>query len=55
MAVVAVTGLGLVRSFTAPALPGHRSYTVASWVAVAIGIVVATVSWPLANGPVRET
>jgi hypothetical protein len=54
VAVVAVTGLGLVRSFTAPALPGVGPYPAASWVAVAIGIVVATVSWPLANRPVRD-
>ena len=56
VAVVAVTGLGLVRSFTAPAILayGGRTVAVASWVAVAIGIVIATVSWPLANGPVRK-
>ena len=58
VAVVAVTGLGLVRSFTAPALPGVGRDTAVSGIgvgpAVAIGIVVATVSWPLANGPVRK-
>ncbi len=60
VAVVAITGLGLVRSFTAPALPGvGRStaadgYTVAFGLAVAIGIAIATVSWWLANGPVRS-
>lgn len=61
VAVVAVTGLGLVRSFTAPALPGVGRDTavsgigVASGIAVAIRIVIATVSWPLANGPVRKS
>ena len=60
VAVAAVTGLGLVRSFTAPALPGVSGagavsrVGVASGVAVAIGIAIATVSWPLANGPVRQ-
>lgn len=59
VAVVAVTGLGLVRSFTAPALPGvgrataADGYTVAYGLAVAAGIAIATVSWWLANGPVR--
>jgi hypothetical protein len=53
VAVVAVTGLGLVRSFTAPALLAS-SYTAASWVAVVIGYVIVTVSWPLANGRVRR-
>ena len=53
VAVVAVTGLGLVRSFTAPALLAS-GYTAASWVAVVIGIVIVTVSWRLANGPVRD-
>jgi hypothetical protein len=53
VAVVAVTGLGLVRSFTAPALLAG-GYTVASWVAVVIGFVIVTVSWRLANGPVRD-
>jgi len=61
VAVLAVTGLGLVRSFAAPALPGVGRATavsgigVASGVAVVIGIVIATVSWPLANGPVRAS
>ena len=53
VAVIAVTGLGLVRSFTAPALLAEGGFAVASWVAVALGIAVATVSWPVANGPVR--
>jgi hypothetical protein len=53
VAVIAVTGLGLVRSFTALALVGAGGYAVASWVAVVLGIAVATVSWPFANGPVR--
>jgi len=54
VAVAAVTGLGLVRSFTVPALLAGGGYAVASWVAVAIGIIVATACWPLANGPARK-
>jgi len=60
VAVAAVTGLGLVRSFTAPALPGVSGagaisgVGVASGIAVVVGIAIATVSWPLANGPVRK-
>lgn len=53
VAVAAVTGLGLVRSFTAPALLAGGGYAVASWVAVALGTIVATACWPLANGPAR--
>ena len=53
VAVIAVTGLGLVRSFTAPAILARDGYAVASWVAVGIGIASATCIWLLANGPVR--
>jgi hypothetical protein len=54
VAVVAVTGLGLVRSFTALGLLYDGGYTVAAWVAVVLGIVVVTFIWPLADGPVRN-
>ena len=54
VAVAAVTGLGLVRSFTAPALLASDGYAVASWVAVALGIIAATACWPVANGPARR-
>jgi uncharacterized membrane protein len=54
VAVAAVTGLGLVRSFTAPALLASDGYAVASWVAVALGFIAATACWPLANGPARN-
>jgi hypothetical protein len=53
VAVVAVTGLGLVRSFTAPALVARGGYSVASWIAVAAGIAVASGSWAVSNGPLR--
>jgi hypothetical protein len=53
VAVVAVTGLGLVRSFTAPALVAGDGYSVASWIAVAAGIAVASGSWAVSNGPLR--
>lgn len=52
-AAVAVTGLGLVRSFTAPALVSGGGYAWASAVAVVIGFTIAVVTWQLANGPVR--
>jgi hypothetical protein len=55
VAVVAVTGLGLVRSFTALGLLYDGGYTVAAWVAVVLGIVVVTFIWPLADGPVRDS
>jgi hypothetical protein len=55
VAVIAVTGLGLVRSFTVLALLAQGGYAVASWVAVVIGIAIATCIWPLANGPVRDS
>ena len=54
VAAVAVPGLGLVRSFTAPALLAGTWYATASWVAVGIGIVFATLSWPAANGLGRK-
>ena len=53
VAVIAVAGLGLVRSFTAPAVLADDGDATASWVAVAVGIAVATVVWPLANRTVR--
>jgi hypothetical protein len=43
-----------VRSFAAPGLLAEGGYTAASWVAVAVGIAIAMVSWPLADGPVRR-
>jgi hypothetical protein len=56
VAVLALTGLGLVRSFTALAILGYggRGVTAASWTAVALGIVIVTGVWPLANRPVRR-
>jgi hypothetical protein len=54
VAVIAVTGLGLVRSFTALGLLYDGGYTVAAWVAVVLGIAVVTFIWPLADGPVRN-
>jgi hypothetical protein len=52
-AAVAVPGLGLVRSFTAPALLAGGRYATASWAAVALGFAFATLTWPAANGPAR--
>jgi hypothetical protein len=54
VAVVAVTGLGLVRSFTALAILSDGGYTVAAAVAVVLGFAIATFIWPLANVPVRD-
>ena len=54
VAAVAVTGLGLVRSFTALGLLYDGGYTAAAWVAVVLGIIVVTFIWPLADGPVRN-
>ena len=54
VAAVAVPGLGLVRSFTAPALLAGGWYATASWIAVGIGLVFATLSWPAANGLGRK-
>jgi hypothetical protein len=53
VAVIAVTGLGLVRSFTAAAMVIGRPYSWAFGVAVAVGFAVATLSWAAARGPVR--
>jgi hypothetical protein len=53
VAAVAVTGLGLVRSFTAPALVVGGGYSVASWIAVAAGVAVASGSWAVSNWPLR--
>jgi hypothetical protein len=53
VAVIAVTGVGLVRSFAAPGLLADDGYTTASWIAVAVGIAVASASRRLADGPVR--
>lgn len=52
-AAVAVPGLGLVRSFTAPAFLAGGWYAAVSWAAVALGFAFATLTWPAANGPVR--
>jgi hypothetical protein len=54
VAVVAVTGLGLVRSFTALAILYEGGYTVAAAAAVVFGIAITTFVWPLANRPVRD-
>ena len=53
VAAVAVTGLGLVRSFTAPALVVGGGYSVASWIVVAMGVAVASGSWAVSNGLLR--
>ena len=53
VAAVAVTGLGLVRSFTAPALVVGGGYSVASWIAVAVGVAVASGSWTVSNRLLR--
>ena len=52
-AAVAVPGLGLVRSFTAPAFLAGGWYAAVSWAAMALGFAFATLTWPAANGPVR--
>ena len=46
-------GLGLVRSFTAPALLAGGWYAAASWAAVAIGFAFAALTWLAASGPGR--
>jgi len=45
VAIVAVTGLGLIRSFTAPALLGIHANLPVSRIAVAVGLVVAVLAW----------
>jgi hypothetical protein len=50
VAAVAVTGLGLVRSFTSAALVVGRPYSWAFMVAVAVGFAVAAVPWAVARG-----
>lgn len=54
VAVIAVTGIGLVRSFTIPALLGPH-YRWASAGAVGLGVAVAAGTWPLAHRTVRAT
>jgi hypothetical protein len=54
VAVIAVTGLGLVRSFTAAAMVVGRPYSWAFSVAVAAGFVVAALSWVLARGRLQK-
>jgi hypothetical protein len=49
VAVIAVTGLGLVRSFTAAAMVVGRPYSWAFGVAVAAGFAVAALSWVAAR------
>ena len=50
VAAVAVTGLGLVRSFTAAALVVGRPYSWAFMAAVAVGFAVAALPWVVARG-----
>jgi hypothetical protein len=50
VAAVAVTGLGLVRSFTSAAMVVGRPYSWAFMVAVAVGFAVAAVPWAVARG-----
>jgi hypothetical protein len=50
VAAVAVTGLGLVRSFTSAAMVVGRPYSWAFMVAVAVGFAVAAVPWTVARG-----
>ena len=51
---VAVTGLGLVRSFTAAAMVVGRPYSWAFMAAVAVGFAVATLPWVVARGWVEK-
>ena len=54
VAVVAVTGLGLVRSFTAAAMVVGRPYSWAFVAAVAIGFAVAALPWIVARGRLQK-
>ena len=54
VAAVAVTGLGLVRSFTAAAMVVGRPYSWAFMAAVAIGFAVAALPWVVARGWVEK-
>src|SRR5205823_3030020 len=54
VAAVAVTGLGLVRSFTAAAMVVGRPYSWAFMAAVAIGFAVAALPWIVARGWVEN-
>jgi len=54
VAAVAVTGLGLVRSFTAAAMVVGRPYSWAFMAAVAVGFAVAALSWVVARGWVER-
>jgi hypothetical protein len=54
VAVIAVTGLGLVRSFTSAAMVVGRPYSWAFWIAVAAGFAVATLSWIAAREPAQD-
>ena len=54
IAAVAVTGLGLVRSFTAAAMVVGRPYSWAFAVAVAVGFAVAALPWVVARGWVER-
>ncbi len=64
VAVLAIPGLGLVRSFTTPALVAGGSYSGLPRLAVLLGVLLAVLIWPLAllarladrrlNSPVRR-
>src|SRR5207342_878457 len=54
VAAVAVTGLGLVRSFTAAAMVVGRPYSWAFMAAVAIGFAVAALPWIVARGRLQK-
>ncbi|MBO0786067.1 MAG: hypothetical protein J2P33_08330, partial [Actinobacteria bacterium] len=54
VAVIAVTGLGLVRSFTAAALVAGHPYSWAFAAAVAVGFAVTVLPWLTARGPLQD-